>query len=131
MGRSVLQARCPDGPRALARSFDCICERCTALPDRTRAFLCPACRGTVCPRGTGADPGDWACLSCARKLKKEVRAPAPGERHATCPISTEGGTRRVQLVRGEGGGAGERHAHARSGPAHAPDVAPRTRSGQR
>ena len=59
--------------------FNCSCEACTALPDRTRAFVCRGsvlvdelpvpvcetkCTGIVCPYPNG----EWKCLECQKLL---------------------------------------------------------------
>jgi hypothetical protein len=72
------------------------------------------------------DAAVGAACAAAPQRQAGCRAPgtprfrpqrAPG-RGVTCPVSTEGGTRRVQLAReGEGeGGAGEGRGLRRSGP---------------
>ena len=55
--------------------FECLCARCTSLPDLTRAFLCPVdgCAGKVCPVALGAKPSDWKCLTCRAQLPKTTR----------------------------------------------------------
>jgi len=52
--------------------FQCTCERCTTLPELTRAFVCPACgKGELCPSKPDSDD-DFVCLSCGKQADPEV-----------------------------------------------------------
>jgi len=71
---------------------------------------------TFARRSTQDRPLSWHDTRAGRGMERASDAGVPRVRHAaarpagrdeTCPVSTEGGTRRVQLVR-EGGGGGRR-----------------------
>ena len=102
--RSTTRAATPSGDTGVTGVH-------TSAPSSAAATSSPASARQRTPRGT-PPPGCSTTWTCARRQRQASLAPPKDE---TCPVSTGGRTRRVRLVRGEGGKrsvGSPRHTHS-------------------